>query len=161
VRVLCSLPRHHPEELETTMSVEENKALIRSSQEGAMNRHDVDACAAFFSEDTTNHGHQVGRAGLLTVLADIFRTFPDWHTTIDELVAEGDVVVSRHTTAATHLGTPSVRSIHNMKGIPPTGKPVIMRSIHIWGIKDGLITSHVAARDDLETMQQIGLWPPS
>ena len=36
-----------------------------------------------------------------------------------------------------------------------------MRSIHIWGIKDGLITSHVAARDDLETMQQIGLWPPA
>jgi hypothetical protein len=50
-----------------------------------MNRHDVDACAAVYAEDTTNHGHQVGRAGLRTVLADIFRTFPDWHTTIDDL----------------------------------------------------------------------------
>jgi hypothetical protein len=43
------------------MSVEENKALIRSSQEGAMNRHDVDACVAFFTEDTSNHGHAVGQ----------------------------------------------------------------------------------------------------
>ncbi len=93
-------------------------------------------------------------------MTDIFTTFPDCHTTIDEMVAEGDVVVSRSTMTATHLGTPIVRNIHNMKGIPPTGKPVIMKSIHIWHIKDGLITSHMAARDDLETMQQIGLWPP-
>ena len=124
-----------------------------------MNRHDVDACVAFFTEDTSNHGHSVGQEGLRTVLTDIFSTFPDWHTTIDEMVAEGDVVVSRHTTTATHLGTPAVRSIHTMKGIPPTGKPVIMRSIHIWHIENGRITSHMAARDDLETMQQIGLWP--
>ncbi len=95
-----------------------------------------------------------------TVMTDILTTFPDWHTTIEEMVGKGDVVVSRHTTTATHLGTPIVRSIHNMKGIPPTGKSVIMKSIHIWHIKDGLITSHMAARDDLETMQQIGLWPP-
>jgi predicted ester cyclase len=93
-------------------------------------------------------------------MTDIFTTFPDWHTTIDEMIAEGDVVVSQHTTTATHLGTPIVSNIHNMKGIPPTGKSVIMKSIHIWHIKDGLITSHMAAREDLETMQQIGLWPP-
>ena len=36
-----------------------------------------------------------------------------------------------------------------------------MRSIHIWCIEDGLIASHLAARDDLETMIQIGLWPPT
>ncbi|MEO8715494.1 MAG: ester cyclase [Acetobacteraceae bacterium] len=141
------------------MSVEENKALIRRYDD-AMNSHDVDASAAFFAPDATNHGHPVGREGFRTVFTDIFATFPDLNGTIDELVAEGDVVVSRHTTTATHSGTPIVRNVHNMKGIPPTGKPVIMKSIHIWHIKDGLITSHMAARDDLETMQQIGLWPP-
>ncbi len=142
------------------MSIEENKALIRRCWEDAMNSRDADACAAFFAPDAANHGHQVGREGLRTVMTDIFTTFPDWHTTIEEMIAEGDVVVSRHTTTATHLGTPIVRSIHNMKGIPPTGKAVVMKSIHICHIKDGLITSHMAARDDLETMEQIGLWPP-
>ncbi len=143
------------------MSIEDNKAIIRRYAEDASNRHDVEACAACMAADTTNHGNPVGRAGVRTVLADIFATFPDWHTTIDELVAEGDVVVSRHTTTATHLDTPVVRNAHNLKGIPPTGKPVVMHSIHIWHIKDGLITSHMAARDDLETMIQLGLWPPT
>ncbi len=142
------------------MSIEENKALIRRYNEDVMNSHGVDACAACFAFDAANFGNPVGREGFRTTLTDIFTTFPDWHTTVDEMVAEGDVVVSRHTTTATHLGTPIVRSIHHMKGIPPTGKPVIMKSIHIWHIKDGLITSHTARRDDLETMQQIGLWPP-
>ena len=143
------------------MTTAENKALIRRFAEDASNRHDVDAVAAFMAVDSLNHGNPVGREGVRTVLRDIFTMFPDWHTTIDELVAEGDVVVSRHTTTATHLGMPIVRNAHNMRGIPPTGKPVIMKSIHIWHIKDGLITSHVAARDDLETMIQIGLWPPA
>jgi len=125
-----------------------------------MNSHDVDACAACFALDAANFGNPVGREGLRTVLTDIFTTFPDWHTTVDEMIAEGDVVVSRQTTTATHLGTPIVRNIHNMKGIPPTGKRVVMKSIHICHIKDGLITSHTAARDDLKTMEQIGLWPP-
>ncbi len=141
------------------MSIEENKALIRRLN-SVTNSHDADACAACYAPDATNHGHRVGREGLRTVMTDIFTTFPDGHTTIDEMVAEGDVVVSRSTTTATHLGTPIVRNIHNMKGIPPTGKSVIMKGIHIWHIKDGLITSHMAARDDLETMRQIGLWPP-
>jgi len=141
------------------MSIEENKAIIRRYGD-AMNSHDADACAAFYAPDATNNGHRVGREDMRTALTDIFTTFPDWHSTVDEMLAEGDVVVSRSTTTATHLGTPIVRSIHNMKGIPPTGKPVIMKSIHIWHIKDGLITSHMASRDDLETMRQIGLWPP-
>ncbi len=141
------------------MSVEENKAIIWRYND-AWNSHDVDASAAFFAPDAANFGNSVGREGFRAVLTDIFTTFPDWHTTIEEMIAEGDVVVSRHTTTATHLGTPIVRNIHNMQGIPPTGKAVVMKSIHIWHIKDGLITSHMAARDDLETMQQIGLWPP-
>ncbi len=141
------------------MSIEENKALIRRLID-AWNRRDVDGCAALHAPDAANFGDPVGREGFRTVLTDIFTTFPDWHNTIEEMVGEGDVVVSRHTTTATHLGTPIAKNIHNMKGIPPTGKPVLMKSIHIWHIKDGLITSHTAGRDDLETMQQIGLWPP-
>ena len=142
------------------MTTDENKALIRHNQE-VMNSHDADASAAFIALDATNHGRPVGRAGFLQTFKDIFMTFPDWHTTIDEMVAEGDTVVSWHTTTATHLGTPSVIPIHNMKGIPPTGLPVVMCSIHIWHIKDGMVSSHRAIRDDLETMQQLGFWPPA
>jgi len=76
-------------------------------------------------------------------------------------VAEGETVVCHNRTTATHGGTPSTFPIHNMLGIPATGKPVVMRSIHIFHLKDGLIMSHRAVRDDLETMKQLGLWPPA
>ncbi len=142
------------------MSVEENKALIRRYLEATMNAQDADACAAYYAIDSTNHGRPVGREGFRQTHRDIFATFPDWQNTIEEIVAEGDTVVCRNTTTATHRGMPSVVPIHNMLGIEPTGKPVTMQSIHIFHLKDGLITSHQAIRDDLETMKQIGLWPP-
>lgn len=141
------------------MTMEENKRLIRRAQE-AMNTPDPDACAAFTAPDATSHGRPVGRAGRRRVFADIFTAFPDWHNTIDELIAEGDTVVSRNTTTATHLGTPTI-PVHDLAGIAPSGKPVVMQSIHIYQIADGLIISHRAVRDDFETMMQIGLWPPA
>lgn len=143
------------------MTTDENKEYIRRNQEDVMNSHDANACAASFAPDATNHGRPIGREGMRQVFTDIFTTFPDWHNTVDEMVAEGDTVICWNTTTATHAGTPVVIPIHNMKGIPPTGKPVVMHSIHIFHIADGLITSHRAIRDDLETMQQIGLWPPA
>jgi len=141
------------------VSTEDNKARIRRYLEDVMNGHDVDACAAFFAPDATNHGRPVGRAGVRAVHADLFTAFPDWHNTVEEIVAEGDTVVCRNRTTATHLGTPTVVPVHNLGGIPPTGKPVVMHSIHLFHLKDGLITSHMAVRDDLETMRQLGLWP--
>ena len=142
------------------MALEDNKALLRPF-EAAMNAHDVEALAALIAPEATNHGRAVGRAGFRQTFIDIFATFPDWHDTIEEIVAEGDAVVVRNLTTATHLGTPSSIPIHNMKGIAATGKPVVMRSIHIYHLRDGLVVSHAAVRDDLETMTQIGLWPPA
>lgn len=142
------------------MPTQENKALVRRI-EAAMNARDVEALAQMIAPDATNHGRPVGRAGFRRTFVDIFATFPDWHTTIEELVAEGETVVTRNLTTATHLGTPATIPIHNMQGIAPTGRPVVLRSIHIWHIRDGLAISHMAVRDDLETMKQIGLWPPT
>ena len=142
------------------MGTEDNKALIRRYLEDVMNSHDAAACAALFAPDATNHGRPIGREGLRRVHEEIFRTFPDWHNTIEELVAEGEVVVTRNYTTATHVGAPERFNVHGMLGIAPTGEPVEMRSIHLMHLRDGLITSHAAVRDDLETLRQIGLWPP-
>lgn len=141
------------------MAPDANKALIRRYVEDVMNEHDAAASAAFFAPDAINNGRQVEGDRMRIILDDIFATFPDWHTTIEELLAEGEAVVCHSVTTATHGGTPVTFPIHNMLGIPATGKPVVMRSIHIFHLKDGLITSHRAVRDDLETMKQIGLWP--
>ena len=41
--------------------------------------------------------------------------FPDLHTTVEDMIAEGDKVVARTTLNGTHEGP--------LWGIPPTGKP--------------------------------------
>jgi predicted ester cyclase len=51
--------------------------------------------AQFFAEDTRNHGVPVGRKGVLRVLIDIYTTFPDWHSQIEDLAAIGDDVITR------------------------------------------------------------------
>ncbi len=142
------------------MSIEDNKALVRRIEE-ALNAHDVEAAGVLIAPEAKNHGRAVGREGFRQTFTDIFATFPDWHNTTEEIIAEGDTVVVRNLTTATHLGTPSAIPIHNMKGIAATGLPVVMNSIHIWHVRDGLAVSHAAVRDDLETMKQIGLWPPA
>lgn len=41
----------------------------------------------------------------------------------------------------------------------PTGRRVSVVNIHIYRMRDGLIATHSAARDDLGMMQQLGLLP--
>ena len=48
---------------------------------------------------------------------------PDLHVTLDDLIAEGDQVVTRWTMTGTQRG--------EFMGIPPTGKPVTVTGISI------------------------------
>ena len=52
--------------------------------------------------------------------------FPDWHGTVDDIIAEGDKVVNRWTGHGTHLV--------ELMGIPATGKPVTLTGITIFRI---------------------------
>src|SRR5262245_51173127 len=63
------------------------------------------------------------RRGCGTYLA----AFPDLHTSVEELIAEGHRVVSRTNTTGTHDG--------EIKGIAPTGRQVSMDAAEIFRIK--------------------------
>jgi hypothetical protein len=72
------------------MLKEENKALIRRAIE-ARNTNDVEAFAAFFPTDW----HE----GVRRAFNGVTEAFPDVHITIEELIGEGDKIVSRWSTA--------------------------------------------------------------
>jgi predicted ester cyclase len=40
--------------------------------------------------------------------------------------------------------------------VPPSGRPVAWRFIHIWRVADGLIVEHWACRDDMGLLEQVG-----
>lgn len=67
-------------------------------------------------------------------LATFFVAFPDGQHLIDEIVADGDRVVSRCRFVGTHTGT--------FHGAAPTGRRVEMAVVHVDRFEDGLLQSH-------------------
>jgi predicted ester cyclase len=78
--------------------------------------------------------------------------FPDLRFTIEELVAEGDIVAGRLTMTGTHEGP--------LMGMPPpTGLAVRQDHMHFVRYRDGRAIEHWGVRDDLGMMQQLGVIP--
>lgn len=88
---------------------------------------------------------------LKKVFAGLLRAFPDLHVTIEDLIAEGDKLVSRNTVTGTHLG--------DYMGHPATGMPVSYNEIFIFRFADGRIAETWGVVDVLSQMKQLSLIP--
>ncbi|UCH01699.1 MAG: ester cyclase, partial [Candidatus Bathyarchaeota archaeon] len=78
--------------------------------------------------------------------------FPDFHVTIEDMVAEGDKVAIRTTNRATNTGS--------FMGMPPTGKKTEVPQTSIFRIVDSKIIAEWTVANQLIAMQQMGLIPP-
>jgi steroid delta-isomerase-like uncharacterized protein len=138
------------EERERSMSSEENKRLIRHFFAG-VNARDMEAFEVF-APDAVHHnpfpGTPAGREGNKQRMLLLFAAFPDWQTTIEDLIAEGDKVVVRMTQRGTHRGT--------FFGLAATGKQVTVAGIAIFRLRNGQIVEEWLITDQLSAMQHIG-----
>ncbi len=136
------------------MSTEENKAIVRRMYE-AFSKRNLDVYYELHAADYVVHlpgGVEVrGRERLKQMTAMVLSAFPDYHETIEDVVAEGDKVVVRQTITGTHKG--------EFQGIPPTGKQVTWTAIAILGIIGGKLVEAWIVVDMLGLMQQIGAIP--
>jgi predicted ester cyclase len=65
-----------------------------------------------------------GAQALKQVWAMLLRGLPDLHVAVEDVIAEGDKVVSRNTVTGTYQG--------EYRGLPPTGKPITYkRDLHL------------------------------
>ena len=92
-----------------------------------------------------------GRSEERAVFARLLRVFPDLHVVIEDLIAEGDKVVSRNTVTGTHQG--------DYMGHPPTGKPVTYNEIFIFRFAGGRIAGTWGVVDVFSQMKQVGVIP--
>jgi len=86
---------------------EENKAVVRRWLEDGMNGRDLAIIDELIAPDYANHSPRlgvVGREYTARETAEFFIGFPDWQTTIDDVVAEGEKVVVRRTVQGTYKG---------------------------------------------------------
>lgn len=134
------------------MSAKTNKALIRSYVE-AWNRGDLREMSGYWSPEMRHHTRTKAHNYEETkrIIGSFMGAFPDlqWH--IDDIVAEGDKVVTRMTARATHTGF--------YMGLPPTGKQINCSVLGIARVDNGKIVEHWGVTDELAMMSQLGLLP--
>jgi SnoaL-like polyketide cyclase len=77
---------------------------------------------------------------------------PDWHMTVEDLIAGGDKTVARVSVTGTHKG--------EFMGVPPAGTRVDVQLIDIMRFDGaGLVCEHWGVADMLSLMQQLGVVP--
>ena len=138
------------------MSTEANKVIVRKFV-AAADRQDFDHTFACLSPDVVVH--RAVAPGPLD-FPTFFQfgkmwhgAFPDEQMTFEDQIAEGEKVVSRMASTATHTG--------EFQGIPPTGKQIRVTGKGIERIADGKIVERWGVVGMLGVMQQLGVVPMS
>ena len=132
------------------MSLEQNKAIVLEMYR-AFDRQDIEQGQKFMAADIVGHGMDgVVRKGVdsfIEYAMSMFTVFPDGDHRIDEVIAEGDKVVTCGIFSGTHQG--------ELMGIPPTGKQVQLSFVHIDRIINAKVVEHWGQADIFAMMQQL------
>jgi steroid delta-isomerase-like uncharacterized protein len=136
---------------------EENKALVRRWFDEVLTRGNLQQVDELFAPNYILHGPSIsqevhGREGIRQYVATYRAAFPDAHFTVEDQIAEQDMVVTRWTARGTHQG--------ELEGIAPTGNQVKIASLVISRIAGGKIAEDLTNFDALGLMQQLGVIPP-
>jgi steroid delta-isomerase-like uncharacterized protein len=137
------------------MPAEENKALVERFVEEFWNRGKTTAADELMAPDAEIHmptGEVLDPDELKNFVGAWRESFPDWHSTFEELIAEEDRVAERWTGRGTHLG--------ELQGIPPTGRRVEAPGSVFYRIADGKIVEFRGQLDMMGLMQQLGVIAP-
>jgi steroid delta-isomerase-like uncharacterized protein len=92
-----------------------------------------------------------GPSGYLEIIGMMRGGFPDIQWSLEEMIAEGDMVAARFTMRGTHEGA--------FFGVPPTGKKVEVQAMNFYRFSGGKIVEEHGQPDLLGLMQQIGAIP--
>jgi len=136
------------------MSTEDNKALARRYIEEVFNQKNLAIVDELNTPDFVLHNASMtirGREPYKQYLSMLLTAFPDMHISIEDMIAEGNIVAERVTIRSTHKG--------DYMGIPPTGKQATMTAIYIIRFTNGKGVEVWANSDDLGAMQQLGVIP--
>jgi steroid delta-isomerase-like uncharacterized protein len=109
------------------------RAAARRFFDEVWNKGHIEETEAFLAPEFVSHNsldvHIVGPRVYGEAVLDFRSAFPDLHTTLEDVLVDGDRVVVRGTDRGTHRG--------EFMGIPATGRRIAVTWIEVFRIEDG------------------------
>ena len=134
-----------------------NKALVRRWFEEVWNQGRLEVIDELLAPDAIAHhlngpGQDAhGREGFRKFYETMHGAFPDAKFSLDELIAEGDLVAVRWSGRMTHRG--------GQLGFAATNRPVALTGVNIIRVAGGKLVEGWDSWDRLSMMRQLGVLP--
>lgn len=127
-----------------------NKAIILNATEEVWNQGNLDAADEYFAVDYFYHAVPEihGAEGVKQHVAGLRASFSDFHLSLEDMIAEGDKVVSRWIGSGNNTG--------EFMGVPPTGRQITITGIIISRVAGDKIVEEWESSDQLGMLQQLG-----
>jgi steroid delta-isomerase-like uncharacterized protein len=140
----------------TNNDITANKKLVADFIQQLFTQGDIDAVDRYVSPALINHdppfpGAPDGPEGMRRAARMFREALPDWHSDVEELVGDGDIVVERFTASGTHK--------RELMGVAPTGRVLVLRGMQMFRIEDNLIVERWGRLDEIGLLRQLGLAP--
>jgi steroid delta-isomerase-like uncharacterized protein len=133
------------------MTGEANKEIVRRFVERFWSG-DLTAIGELMATDAVIHQPEVGGTDGLKRFNGVLRAaFPDWRSTVEEMLTDEDRVVERWTGRGTHRG--------EFRGIAPTGQRVAAPGVVFYRLGGVQIVEFRGSFDALSLLQQLGAAP--
>ncbi|HEV2494541.1 MAG TPA: ester cyclase [Terriglobia bacterium] len=133
----------------------DNKSIAKRILEEAWNRGNLEALNEVVAPNYIGHdtlGPEIhGLEGFKKRVHSLRTAFPDLQLNVEEMFADGDVVITRFNSRGTHKG--------DFQGIAATGKPCKISGITISRFSNGKLVEAWVQTDALGLMQQLGVVP--
>jgi steroid delta-isomerase-like uncharacterized protein len=137
------------------MTSEQNKAIVRRAFEepwkGNLDVIDELIATQYIGHDPASPEPLRGPAGVKEFISTYRAAFPDARITVEQQLAEGDLVATRWTGRGTHEG--------ELMGITATSKRVTVSGLTISRLEGGKIVEEFQNWDTFGMMQQLGAVP--
>jgi steroid delta-isomerase-like uncharacterized protein len=132
---------------------QENKTVARNYVGQLWNAHRPDRLDQFVAKDLVHHDAPgvTDYDSVKQFIAMTLAAIPDFKITIDDEIAEGDLVVQHQTYSGTQKG--------ELMGMPATGKHFVFPGVFIFRVSGGKIAEMWGVSDSMSMMQQLGHMP--
>ena len=138
------------------MSPEENKTIVRQWLDEVWNNGQLDRVAHYYAPNYTLNGEPQSIDQIKQGIVGVRTQCRDVHLTIDDIIAEGDMVAYRYTWRGTFQGTIPESPFGPIQAM---GKPFTFTAMTFLRLADGKIVEDWFNADFLRMYQQLGVIP--